>query len=72
MVSFSAGLHGRRPRRSEAAVLSIRARVLLPDSPHAAAGDDRVAVAGWNAKPPADVLSVGTVAQGGGLSSVGL
>lgn len=69
-LSISAGLHGHYPDRSEAAVLSIRARVLLPDSPHAAAGDDRVGVIRWDAKPPADVLSVGAVTQGGRLSSI--
>lgn len=56
------------PDRREAAVPAIRARVLLPDSPHAAAGDDWMAVIRWDPKPPADVLSVGAVTQGGGMS----
>lgn len=68
-LSVSAGLHGRHPGRSEAAVLSVRARVLLPDSLHAAAGDGRVGVDRWDPKPPADVLTVGTVTQGAGLAS---
>lgn len=69
-LSVSADLHGRHPGRSEAAVLSVRARVLLSDSPHAAARNDWMTVIGWNPKPPADVLSVGTVTNGGGLASV--
>lgn len=47
---------------SEAAVESVRAGVLLPDPPHAAAGDGRVAAFRLLPEPPADVLSVGLVA----------
>lgn len=68
-LSVHAGLHGRHPVRSEAAVLSVRARVLFSDSPNAASGNDWMTVIGWNPKPPADVLSVGAVTQGGGLAS---
>lgn len=70
-VIISAGLHGRHPDRSEAAVLSVRARVLLSDPPDTAAGHDRMTAARRDPKPPADVLPVGTVTQGGGLASVG-
>lgn len=51
---------------SEAAVESVRARVLLPDPLHAAAGDGWAAAVGRGPEPPADVLPVGTVAEGGG------
>lgn len=51
---------------SEAAVASVQAGVLLPDPPHAAAGDGGVAAFRLLPEPPADVLSVGAVAQAGG------
>lgn len=53
---------------SEAAVASVQAGVLLPDPPHAAAGDDWVAAICLLPKPPKDVLPIGRVAQGGGLA----
>lgn len=53
---------------SEAAVASVQTGVLLPDPPHAAAGDDWVAAISLLPKPPIDVLFIGTVAQGGGLA----
>lgn len=61
---FVARLHGRRRCRPEAAVASVSAGKLLPDPDHAAAGDDRVGVAGRSPEPPADVLPVGAVTQG--------
>lgn len=51
----------------EASVLSVQARILLPDPPDAAAGDQRVRVSRRDPKPPADVQSVGAVPQGGRL-----
>lgn len=52
----------------ETAVVSVQARVLLPDPPHAAPGDGWVAAISLVPKPPADVLSVGAVAQAAGLA----
>lgn len=69
-LSVSTVLHGCHLGRCEAAVLSVRARVLSPDPPHAAAGHGGVGVVRRDPEPPADVLSVGAVAQGGGLASV--
>ncbi|MEQ2202195.1 hypothetical protein XENOCAPTIV_026952 [Xenoophorus captivus] len=60
--------HRDHPDGCEAAVPAVRTWILLSDSPHAAAGDDWVGVMRWDPKPPADVLSVGAVTQGGGLS----
>lgn len=48
----------------EAPVVSVLAGELFPDLLHTAAGDDRVAVGRRDPDPPADVLLVGTVAQG--------
>ena len=67
-ISILAGLHRRQLGWSQAAVLSVWAGVLLPDSPPAAAGNDWLTILRWDPKPPADVLFVGTVAQGGGLA----
>lgn len=61
----AAGLQRRRPRGSEAAVATVGAGKLLSDPEHAAAGDHRLAVGGRSPEPPADVLPVGAVAQGG-------
>lgn len=64
-LPFAAGLYGCRCCRPEAAVASVGAGIHIPDPAHAAAGNHWVADAGHCPEPPADVLAVGTVAQGG-------